>query len=260
MTSAATKVVSFNLNGIRATLGKGLAEWIRAENADIYCFQETKIDDSLVEKLRAEFPDYHAHFHCATRKGYSGVAILSKDKPLEVRSGCGHADYDAEGRCIRADWDGISLINSYYPSGSAGSERQVIKEAFLDYMYDWLGPQLESRPELLHVGDFNICHQEIDIHHPERHKGVSGFLPHEREWMTKLIAAGWADTFRQYDSTPDKYSWWSYRSGAKSKNLGWRIDYQLAGKALQGRLISASLRPEVVMSDHCPTVVEFNNQ
>lgn len=251
------KIVSWNVNGVRAALDKGLLDWLEAEGADVLCLQETKIDDSLIEKLKTQFPGWHANFHCAQRKGYSGVAILSREKPLEVRAGCGLPDYDAEGRCIRADWDGFSIINTYYPSGTTGDVRQTVKEAFMDYMYDWLGPQLEARPQLLHVGDFNICHREIDIHHPERHKGVSGFLPNEREWMSRLMDSGFTDTFRVFESEPDHYSWWSYRSGAKPKNLGWRIDYQLAGPGLRDRLVSASLRPEVNMSDHCPTVLEL---
>ena len=252
------KVVSWNVNGLRAVLGKGLLDYLADEAPDIVCLQETKIDETLVETLRAALPGWHAHFHCAQRKGYSGVAILSRQPPLEVKAGCGHADYDAEGRCLRADFDELSIINTYYPSGSAGDVRQQIKEEFLKYLYDWVGPQLEARPNLLHVGDFNICHEAIDIHHPERHTGVSGFLPQERAWMSRLLAAGLVDTFRHFEAGGDHYSWWTYRSGARAKNLGWRIDYQLAGMALVPRLRGAGLRPQVLGSDHCPTVLELD--
>jgi exodeoxyribonuclease-3 len=252
------KIVTFNLNGLRAADQKGLSEWIRIHDADIYCFQEIKMDASLHDTARALFPSYHAYFYSAQKKGYSGVGILSKHKPKEVTYGCGHDLYDAEGRNLWLHFDEFSLLNTYYPSGSQGEERQKIKEDFLAYMLPYLQNALEKYPKLVHVGDFNICHQEIDIHHPEKHHKVSGFLPHERAWFSSMLNLGLVDSLRVVNPNPDQYTWWSYRSGARAKNLGWRIDYQLVSEGLKDRIQDHRILSEIVMSDHCPTELHLS--
>ena len=253
------RIVCLNLNGIRAALRKGLGEWAAAEPADIYCFQETKIDASLVAEIGAQFPGYEAHFACAEKKGYSGVAVLTRVPPKAVTVGIGTPEFDAEGRVLRVDFDGFTLVNMYYPSGSTGDARQAVKEAFMAESKRYLTDLLAVQPNVVHCGDFNICHKDIDIHHPERHQGVSGFLPHERQWMTDVLALGLTDSFRHVNQEPDHYSWWTYRAGAKDKNLGWRIDYHLVSSALTPAIVDHQLRPEFGFSDHCPLVLTLSD-
>ncbi len=252
------KIISYNVNGIRAALGKGLAEWLKQENPDIACLQETKaqpgqIDTSVFEKI-----GYNVYLHSAERKGYSGVAILSKQKPDRIVAGMGIERYDSEGRVLRADFGELTVVSVYVPSGSSGDERQAFKMDFLEAFLPYVNNLRKERPNLVVCGDYNICHKPIDINHPERQVGVSGFLPEERFWMDKYEAAGMVDSFRVFDQSAEKYSWWSFRGGARFRNAGWRIDYHWVSEPLRQHLTGAAILADVVHSDHCPVRVELN--
>ncbi|MDR2424978.1 MAG: exodeoxyribonuclease III [Prevotellaceae bacterium] len=251
------KLVSLNLNGIRSALGKGLTQWLKEENADVVCFQEIKalpeqFDVSVFEDL-----GYACHWYPAVKKGYSGTALLTRITPDFVSKGMGIDLFDAEGRLIRADYGDLTLVGAYFPSGSSGETRQAVKMEFLKEIDLYLNRLKIDRPQLILTGDFNICHKPIDINFPNKHLKVSGFLPEEREWFDNFVASGWTDTFREFCSEPEKYTWWSYRSGAKAKNLGWRIDYFMVTNNLKSKLAAAAIRDTIILSDHCPVVVEI---
>jgi exodeoxyribonuclease III len=255
------KIVSYNINGIRSAFSKGLASWLQSVDADIVCFQETKaqpnqITDEIIPLI--EQLGYHHYWHSAEKKGYSGVAILSKQKPLHIEVGCGNPDIDKEGRILRADFEDFSVISSYFPSGSSGEERQEVKYVFLDYIYDYLHQLKWKYPNLIVSGDYNICHKPIDIHNPKSNANSSGFLPEERAWMDKFVADDMIDTFRHFNQEPHHYTWWSFRAGARGKNLGWRIDYHMATESLKSRLKSSKILPEAKHSDHCPVLLELH--
>lgn len=252
-------IISYNVNGIRAAVNKGFLDWLKEESPDILCIQETKaqpdqLDDELLK------PDgYHTYWFSAQKKGYSSVAIFSKEEPKHVEYGCGIQKYDDEGRVIRADYDGYSVISVYFPSGSSGDERQEVKEEFLDDFYDYIGELKKDFPNLIISGDYNICHKPIDIHNPVSNKNSSGFLPHEREWVTKFLDSGFTDSFRKvHPDTPDKYSWWTYRFGARKNNKGWRIDYHMVSDPIAEKCVDADILSEIVHSDHCPIKVVMN--
>ncbi|NOU59850.1 exodeoxyribonuclease III [Marinifilum caeruleilacunae] len=252
------KIISYNVNGIRAALGKDLIGWLKEENPDILLIQETKAQPEQIESHLFEELGYHCYWFSAEKKGYSGVGILSKEKPDAIVTGVNNEKYDIEGRAIRADFGDISVFSTYHPSGTAGGPRQDYKMEWLAYFQDYINELKKERPNLIIGGDYNICHKEIDISKPEKKKGVSGFLPEEREWIGNFIDSGFIDTFRVFDQSPDKYSWWSYRAGSRGKNLGWRIDYHMISESLQEKLKGASILANVVHSDHCPIVVEVD--
>ena len=252
------KVISYNINGIRAALRKGLDQWIKAAQADILCFQEIKANESQFDVQIFEDLGYHTYWFPAQKLGYSGTAILSKIKPQSITYGMGHDLYDYEGRVLKADFDDFSVVNVYMPSGSSGEIRQAFKYQFLDDFYNYTQRVLNTHPNLIVCGDYNICHQPIDIHNPLRNKNTSGFLPQEREWLTSFLALGFVDTFRNFCDEPHHYSWWSYRANARVKNLGWRIDYLLASLPLQKHLSSAQILSQAKHSDHCPVVLSLD--
>ena len=250
------KIISYNVNGIRAAIRKGFLTWLREENPDMVCLQEVKASLEQIDVDNFTSLGYHTYWMDATsRKGYSGVAILTKQEPQYVEYGCGYEVYDREGRIIRADFNDFSLISVYMPSGTTGDERQQFKMQWLCDFYQYVNHLKTVKERLIISGDYNICHRSIDIHDPVRNKHSSGFLPEEREWITQFIDSGFIDTFRYFNNQADQYSWWSYRAGARSKNLGWRIDYHMATENLRDRLSGASILSSVMHSDHCPVVV-----
>ncbi|MEM8898489.1 MAG: exodeoxyribonuclease III [Bacteroidota bacterium] len=257
---SATSIISYNLNGIRAATKKGLLDWLKEEDPDIFLMQETKAQPEQLDESLTQPEGYHAYYYSAEKKGYSGVAIFSKEEPKHVEYGCGLEKYDVEGRVIRADYEGYSVISVYFPSGTRGGDRQIYKEDFLKDFLAYLQELRKSYPKLIISGDYNICHQAIDIHDPVRNKNTSGFLLHEREWVSEMIGKGYVDTFRKfYEEEPDRYSWWSYRAGARGKNKGWRIDYQMVTEVLTEKCVGADILDQVFHSDHCPTklVMDF---
>lgn len=252
------KIISYNVNGIRAALGKDFIGWLELESPDILCIQETKAQPEQIESNLFEELGYHCYWFSAEKKGYSGVGILSKKKPDAIVMGVNNPVYDVEGRSIRADFGDISVLSTYHPSGTTGGPRQNYKMEWLAYFHEYINQLKMDRPNLIIAGDYNICHKPIDINKPENKKNVSGFLPEEREWVSRFIESGFIDSFREFDSSPEKYSWWSYRAGARGKNLGWRIDYHMVSESLRDRLKNASILADVVHSDHCPIVVEMD--
>jgi exodeoxyribonuclease-3 len=252
------KIISYNVNGIRAAERKGLSDWLRQENPDVVCFQELKANEDQIDTAVFKDLGYHIYWHSAEKKGYSGVGIFSKTEPKHVEMGCGMSKYDREGRVIRADFNDFSIMNTYMPSGSSGDSRQDFKMQWLADFRNYIQELKKDFPKLLICGDYNICHQAIDIHDPVRNKTSSGFLPEEREWMTEFLKDGFIDTFRHLNKKPDQYSWWSYRSAARERNKGWRIDYHMISENLKDQLQSVDILQEIKHSDHCPIKVQLD--
>lgn len=252
------KIITYNVNGIRAAMSKNWLDWLKAVNPDIVCLQETKATPEQLDLGIFEDAGYHHFWHSAEKKGYSGVAILTKNKPDHIEIGCGIDHIDAEGRIIRADYGDKSVISVYIPSGSSGDERQAYKMEWLDEFYDYIQNLIKERPNLLICGDYNICHKPIDIHNPVANANSSGFLPEEREWMSKFINSGFIDSFRFFNQQPHQYTWWSYRANARAKNLGWRIDYIMVTQNLDKNLKRAVILPDAKHSDHCPMLLEID--
>lgn len=252
------KIISYNVNGIRSAIAKGLLEWLHEENPDVFCVQESKAQPDQIDVLTMQSLGYHSYIHSAVKKGYSGVCIFSKQESDKVVAGMGIPRYDNEGRVLRADFGDITVVCVYIPSGTTGDVRQDFKMDFLEDFIKWVTNLRKERENVIICGDYNICHKPIDINHPERQIGVSGFLPEERAWMDRWEATGLVDSFRMFDSSPEKYSWWSYRFGARERNAGWRIDYEWISEPLKNRVQSARIYNEVVHSDHCPVGLWIN--
>lgn len=252
------KIVSYNVNGIRSAVSKGLIEWLKKTDADIVCLQEIKaMPEQLDKKVHDQLHDF-TYWYPAQKKGYSGVAIFSKKKPNHVEYGCGIKKYDDEGRCIRADFGDVSVISVYFPSGTTGDVRQNFKFEFLEDFQNYIDKLKKKRPNLIICGDINICHKPIDIHNPISNANSSGFLPEEREWLDKFFKSGFIDTFRHFNKEPHNYTWWSYRANSRAKNLGWRIDYHITSASLEKQLKRSIILPEAKHSDHCPSLVEID--
>jgi exodeoxyribonuclease-3 len=252
------KILSYNVNGIRSAISKGFIEWLQYTNSDLVCLQEIKATTDQIPLGLFEKIGYYSYWHPAQKKGYSGVAILSKTLPKHVEFGCGIEKYDLEGRVIRADFDHFSLMSVYMPSGSSGDLRQSFKMQWLDDFHEYIANLRLTFPNLIISGDYNICHQAIDIHNPKSNAQSSGFLPAERAWLSQFIQNGFIDTFRLFNQEPHHYTWWSFRAGARNKNLGWRIDYHLATDALKKCLNRSIILPEAKHSDHCPILLELD--
>ncbi|AFD09038.1 exodeoxyribonuclease III [Solitalea canadensis] len=254
------RIISYNVNGIRSAISKGWLNWLQATDADVVCLQEIKAHPENIPEeitLLEDMGYKYQYWYPAQKKGYSGVAILSRIQPESVEFGCGHEQYDFEGRVVRADFPNVSVMSVYLPSGSSGEERQGIKFEFMKFFMEYATQTRWKYPKLIISGDYNICHRPIDIHNPKSNANSSGFLPEEREWMEKFINAGFIDTFRHFNQEPHNYTWWSFRANSRAKNLGWRIDYHMATKELEMELKRATILPDARHSDHCPILVEI---
>ena len=251
------KVVSYNVNGIRAALNKGFLHWLATVKADVVCLQEIKAMEEQVAIERIEAAGYPYHYwFSAKKKGYSGVALLCRHKPDKVHFGTGIDYMDVEGRNIRADFNGLSVMSVYIPSGT-NINRLDHKLMYMADFQEYIDILKALHPKLLICGDYNICHRAIDIHDPVRNKNVSGFLPVEREWMGNFIDSGFVDSFRHFNKEPHNYTWWSYRANARYNNKGWRLDYAMVSEALFPMLKRSVILSEARHSDHCPILVEL---
>lgn len=251
-------IISYNVNGIRAAEKKGFYTWLQEENPNVICLQETKAQPEQLTEAQLNPEGYHAYWHSAVKKGYSGVAIFSREEPKHVEYGIGVDKFDNEGRVLRADFEDYSLIGLYLPSGSSGDHRQAMKDEFIIVFKDYIKELKQEFPKLVISGDYNIVHKPIDIHDPVKNKNSSGFLPHEREWLTEFMDLGFEDSFRKFHSEGDNYTWWSYRTRARAKNKGWRIDYQMISSELASHCTGASILSDIVHSDHCPIKIELD--
>ncbi|MCF8218149.1 MAG: exodeoxyribonuclease III [Bacteroidales bacterium] len=253
------RIITYNVNGIRAAIRKGFVDWLENSNPDIVLFQETKAVESQIPIEEFERLGYYHYWFSAEKKGYSGVGILSKEKPDKVHKGMGIDKYDREGRFIRADYGPMSVISVYHPSGT-NDDRLQFKFEWLDDFQKYIDDLKKERPDLVISGDYNICHKPIDIHDPVRNKKVSGFLPEEREWLDGFVSSGFSDAFRIFNQQPHQYTWWSYRANARAKNKGWRIDYHMVAEHLKDKLNRAVILPEAKHSDHCPVLIDIDFQ
>ncbi|RAR48015.1 exodeoxyribonuclease III [Flavobacterium lacus] len=252
------KIISYNVNGIRAAITKGFLDWLQQANPDVICLQEIKAtEDQIPTAAIAEAGYPYQYYFSAQKKGYSGVAILSKTEPKNVVFGTGIPEMDFEGRNLRADFDDFSVMSLYLPSGT-NIDRLEHKFKFMDDFQVYINALKVDIPNLIIGGDYNICHEAIDIHDPIRNATVSGFLPSERKWIDGFMKSGFIDSFRHFNKEPHQYSWWSYRANARNNNKGWRIDYHLVSEPLRDRLKRAVILPEAKHSDHCPILVEID--
>jgi len=253
-----SRLLSWNVNGIRAAYKKGFVDWFKKENPDILCLQETKAHpDQLTEDL-LNINKYKSFFSSSiVKKGYSGVAIYTKQEPAEVQHGFGIPKFDDEGRIILADYKDFILINIYYPNGKAREERLKYKMDFYDAFLDYADKLVKKGKKLVICGDVNTAHKEIDLARPKENEKISGFLPIEREWMDKFISHGYIDTFRMFNDEPEQYTWWDQQSRARERNVGWRIDYFFVSENFKKNVSKAFIMPDVMGSDHCPIGLEL---
>ncbi len=251
------KIISYNVNGIRAALKKGFIDWLKVAEPDVICIQETKAQKDQVDTdafTKAGYP--YQYWYSAQKKGYSGVAIFCKKEPNHVEYGTGIETMDFEGRNVRVDYDECSIMSMYLPSGT-NLDRLEFKLNYMDEIQEYMNELRKKIPNVIVCGDYNICHEEIDIHNPKM-KGVSGFLPEEREWIGKFIDSGFIDSYRFKNPDKQEYSWWSYRANARANNKGWRLDYAMVSEPLKNMIDSAYILTQAKHSDHCPIVLELN--
>jgi exodeoxyribonuclease-3 len=252
------RIISYNVNGIRAAISKGFIEWLKTDPADVICLQETKASKDNIDCKVLNDLGFEDYWYSAQKKGYSGVAVLTKRKPDNIIFGNGHKVNEEEGRVIQLDFGDIRLVNAYFPSGTSGDLRQAFKYEWLDEFYLFLEDLKKTNPKLILCGDYNIAHKEIDIHDPKGNKKSSGFLPAERAWMDRFFENGFTDSFRHFVTDPHHYSWWSQRfPTVRLQNKGWRIDYINVTNHLVPSLLSAKILPDVKHSDHCPVFLEL---
>lgn len=253
------KIISYNVNGIRAALNKGFIKWLKSANPDVICLQEIKAMEEQLDVSVFEEAGYKYHYwFSAQKKGYSGVAILCKTKPNHVEYGTGIASMDYEGRNLRVDYDHFSIMSLYLPSGTNDARLQH-KLDYMDMFQVYIDELKVKIPNLIILGDYNICHEEIDIHNPKGLSNVSGFLPVEREWIGDFMNSGFIDSFRHFNKDPDHYTWWSYRANSRARNKGWRLDYALVSAPLQEKLKRSVILSDAVHSDHCPILLEIED-
>jgi exodeoxyribonuclease III len=253
------RIITYNVNGIRAAIKKGFCGWLKEDPADVICIQESKAQEADVDRKMFHDLGYTDHWFCAQKKGYSGVTVFSKIKPDNVICGTGHQVSDDEGRVLQMDFGKVRLINAYFPSGTSGDERQTYKYAWLEEFFDYVQELRETKPYIILCGDYNIAHKEIDIHNPKGNQKTTGFLPEERAWMDKLYSNGWIDVFRHHITEPHRYTWWSQRfPSVRAENKGWRIDYISVTDKIKPFLKSADIYPDIKHSDHCPVYAEID--
>ena len=252
------RIISYNVNGIRAAIKKGFIDWLHTDPADVICVQETKAEKENIDHEAFTKLGYTDYWFSAQKKGYSGVAVFTKIKPDNVQYGTGHKVSDDEGRVLQLDFGDTRLINAYFPSGTSGDIRQTFKYQWLDEFFIYQDELRKKYPKLILCGDYNIAHKEIDIHDPKGNKNSSGFLPDERNWMDKFLYNGWIDTFREFHPEPHRYSWWSQRfPTVRLQNKGWRIDYINVTQPLKKNITDAEIYPDVKHSDHCPVYLDL---
>ena len=255
------RILTLNLNGIRSAAGKGFFAWLADQRADVVCVQELKAQEADIgPALRAQ-AGYHAWFHCAEKKGYSGVGIYARTVPDRITAGIGNSEFDAEGRYLRADWGSLSVISLYLPSGSSSPERQAAKFRFMELFLPHLAALRAEGREIVICGDWNIAHKEIDLKNWKSNQKNSGFLPEERAWLSRVLdELGWVDVYRclHPDTTGDAYTWWSTRGQAWAKNVGWRIDYQIGTPGVAAMAKLAGVFKDQRFSDHAPMMVEYD--
>jgi exodeoxyribonuclease III len=256
------RIITLNLNGIRSAAAKGLFRWLARQAADVLCVQELKAQAADVTEAMRTPGGFHGYFHCAEAKGYSGVGIYCRKRPDRIVEGLGIREFDAEGRYLRADWDRLSVISVYLPSGSSGEHRQRVKFRFMERFFPHLMQLRKEKREIVLCGDWNIAHREIDLKNWRGNRRNSGFLPEERQWLSRVFdELGWVDVYRRLcpDATGEGYTWWSNRGQAWAKNVGWRIDYQIATPTLAAKAVAASIYKKRRFSDHAPLAIEYDS-
>ncbi|MGF7058014.1 exodeoxyribonuclease III [Brassicibacter mesophilus] len=249
------KIFSWNVNGIRAVQKKGFIEWVLKEKPDILCLQETKAHIEQLDDELVNIPGYYSYFSSGERKGYSGVATYTKQKPLSVSHGIGVERFDSEGRILVTEYPEFTLLNIYFPNGQKDEDRLKYKMEFYDAILDYCEELKKQGKKLIISGDYNTAHKGIDLKNPKENEDRSGFLPIERAWLDKFISYGYIDTFRYFYPDEEKYSWWSYKFKARDRNIGWRIDYHFVSDNLINEVKEAEIRNDVSGSDHCPIVI-----
>lgn len=256
------RVISLNANGLRSAASKGFLTWLADQEADVCCLQEIRVAEKQIHAGLQPPPGWHARWLCAERPGYAGVAIWSRTEPKRLRAGIGDAEFDAEGRVLTADYPGLRVVSLYLPSGSSSDERQRAKFRFMELFESWLKRERRARTQVLVCGDWNIAHTEKDLKNWRANRDHSGFLPEERTWLGRVFDSGWSDVFRRLhpDAEGEGYTWWSNRGQARAKNVGWRIDYQVASPALAERALTARVHREDRFSDHAPLIADYDLQ
>lgn len=252
-------LVSWNVNGLRAVVKKGFLNLLLEHKFDVICIQETKASSDKLPREVKNIPGYYTYFVSAEQSGYSGVGIFSKKKPLNVETGMGVDKFDREGRFLRVDYDDFILMNIYFPNGKASQERLAYKLAFYDAFLDYVNALNAEGKKLIICGDVNTAHKEIDLAHPKENENISGFLPEERAWMDRFFASGYIDTFRMFNKQGGNYSWWSIRTRARERNVGWRLDYFIVSENLRENIKSATIYNAIRGSDHCPVGLEIGS-
>ena len=251
------RILSWNVNGLRAVYKKGFLDWFLTESPDVLCLQETKATEEQVPRELKDVEGYRSYFASAERKGYSGVALYSKVEPGTVKTGFGVKRFDSEGRTIVADFGEFVLFNVYFPNGKASAERLEYKLAFYDAFLEHVVALREEGRNVIICGDLNTAHKEIDLARSKENRHVSGFLPEERAWINRLLASGFVDTFRMFNGDPGQYTWWDYKTRARDRNVGWRLDYFFVSESLRDRVKDAFILSDVMGSDHCPAGIEL---
>jgi exodeoxyribonuclease-3 len=253
------KILSWNVNGIRAAAQKGFLDWFETEQADVVCIQESKAFSNQLEEKLIHPGGYHSFWHSAQKPGYSGVAIYSKKEPLRLQYGIGIPEIDSEGRVLIAEFHNFALINTYFPNSQRDGKRLDYKIQFCAKMLDFLTGLKNQGKNVVLCGDFNIAHREIDLKNPKSNVNNAGFLPEERAWMDHFLNQGYIDSFRHFEPGPGHYTWWSYRPGVREKNVGWRIDYFVVNQEFKDALGEVRHQPGVKGSDHCPVLLQLRS-